>query len=117
MVTNLRISRVESRDEQSVDVVGSLCDRTVQVLHRVAAWVPMSCSLCDRTVQVLRRAAHRVAAWVPRVAASVTYGCSLRHIRLQVLRVAIDGPYLRARESVGHIFGGMLRKLAGFGKP
>ena len=54
---------------------------------------------------------------MPRVAASVTYGCSLRHIRLQVLRVAIDGPYLRARESVGHIFGGMLRKLAGFGKP
>jgi|TARA_B110001469_G_C9341295_1_gene180839 hypothetical protein len=31
VVTNLRISRVESRDEQSVDVVGSLCDRTVQV--------------------------------------------------------------------------------------
>ena len=60
-MTNLRISRVESRDEQSVDVVGSLCDRTVQVLHRVVGWVPMSCSLCDRTVQVL----HRVAAWVP----------------------------------------------------
>ena len=32
VVSNLRISRVESRDEQSVDVVGSLCDRTVQVL-------------------------------------------------------------------------------------
>ena len=32
-----------------------------------------------------------------------------------MLRVAIDGPYLRARESVGMIFGGMLRKLAGFG--
>ena len=44
-----------------------------------------------------------------------TYGCSLHHIRLQVLRVAIDGPYLRARESVGLIFGGMLRKLASFG--
>ena len=33
VVTNLCISRVESRDEQSVDVVGSLCDRTVQVLR------------------------------------------------------------------------------------
>ena len=34
---------------------------------------------------------------------------------MQVLRVAIDGPYLRARESVALIFGNMLRKLAGFG--
>ena len=33
VVSNLRISRVESRDEQSVDVVGCLCDRTVQVLR------------------------------------------------------------------------------------
>ena len=49
------------------------------------------------------------------VAAYLTYGCSRCHIRLQVLRVAIDGPYLRARESVALIFGNMLRKLAGFG--
>ena len=28
---------------------------------------------------------HRVAAWVPTAAACNTYGCSLQHLRLQVL--------------------------------
>ena len=33
VVNNLQISKVEARDEQSVDVVGYLCDRAVQVLR------------------------------------------------------------------------------------